>query len=89
MHISQHIRIVTYRIVEQRRLRRVCANAQTRQSLRCSLTQSLDADEDLDQSLDRWPRMGIQRRLLHTCDKYQTFVNWLNYYFDADAHMQF
>ena len=35
----------TYRISEQRRLRRVCAYVQTRQSLRCLYTQSMDADE--------------------------------------------
>ena len=37
---------------EQWRLRRVCAYAQTRQSLRCSHTQSIDADEDSDLNLD-------------------------------------
>ena len=42
----------TYRISEQRRLRRVCTYAQTRQSLRCSHTQSMDADESSDQTLD-------------------------------------
>ena len=30
----------------------VCANAQTRQSLRCLQTQSIDVDEDSDENLD-------------------------------------
>ena len=40
------------RIVDQRRLKRACAIAQTRQSLRCSHTQSIDIDEDSDQKID-------------------------------------
>ena len=39
----------TYRISEQHRLRRVCAYAQTYQSLRCSHTQSKDIDVVYDQ----------------------------------------
>ena len=39
-------------IVEQRRLRRVCANAQTRQCLRCVHKQSMDVDGDSDPNLD-------------------------------------
>ena len=42
----------TYRFVEQPRLERVCAYAQTRQSLRCSYTQIMQVDEDVKQSLD-------------------------------------
>ena len=37
---------------EHRRHRRVCAYAQTRQSLRCSHTQSMDIDEGSVQNLD-------------------------------------
>ena len=33
--------------VEHRRLKRACANAQTRQRLRCSYTQRVDVNEDL------------------------------------------
>ena len=40
----------TYRFVEQRRLMRACANAQTRQSLHRLYTQSMDVDEDSDQN---------------------------------------
>ena len=50
----------TYSISEQRRLRRVCAYAQTRQSLRSSHTQSRDTDEGSDQTLDNWPRWICQ-----------------------------
>ena len=39
-------------IVEQLRLRRVCALAQTRQSLCCSHTQSIDVDVYSDQDLE-------------------------------------
>ena len=44
----------TFRLGEQRRLRQVCAYAyaQTRQCLRCSHTQSMEVDEDLDQTLE-------------------------------------
>ena len=39
-----------YRIVKQRRLWRVCANAQTRLSLRCLYTHSMDVNEGSDQT---------------------------------------
>ena len=42
----------TFGICEQRRLRRVCANAQTGQSLSCSQAQSMGVDEGLGQNLD-------------------------------------
>ena len=38
-----------YRIIEQRMLRRVCANAQTHQSILCSRIPSMDVDEDWEQ----------------------------------------
>ena len=41
-----------YRIGEQLRFRRGCAYAQTRQSIRCSHTQTIDVDEGSDQNLD-------------------------------------
>ena len=41
-----------YRIGVQLRLRRACAYAQPRQSLRCSHTQNLDVVEDSDQNED-------------------------------------
>ena len=42
--------------IEQRKLRRVCANAQTRLSLCCFVTQSIDVGEDSYLNLDIWPR---------------------------------
>ena len=45
---------VPYHTVKQRRLRQVCAYTKTHQSLPCYHTQSMDVDEDSDQSLDLW-----------------------------------
>ena len=42
----------TYQIGDQRRPRRACASAQSRQSLRCSHTWSMEADEESDQKSD-------------------------------------
>ena len=44
----------THLILKQRRLRRACAFAQTRQSLRCLNTQSMDIYEVSDQNLGLW-----------------------------------
>ena len=55
----------TYRIVEQRELRWVCAYNQTHKGLRCSHTPSTDIDEDSDENVDVWPRLLRQHfRLL-------------------------
>ena len=45
----------TYRICEQRRFRRACASAQSRQNLRCSLIQALSQEEPSDRKPDLWP----------------------------------
>ena len=45
----------TYRICEQRRFRRACASAQSRQNLRCSLIQALSQEEPSDRKPDPWP----------------------------------
>ena len=45
----------TYRICEQRRFRRACASAQSRQNLRCSLTQAVSQEEPSDRKPDPWP----------------------------------
>ena len=42
----------TYHICDQRRLRRACASAQSRQSLRCSHPWSMEVDEGSDQQSD-------------------------------------
>ena len=45
----------TYRLCEQRRLRRACASAQSRQNLRCSLIQAVSQEEPSDRKPDPWP----------------------------------
>ena len=42
----------TYHIGDQRRFRRACASAQSRQSLRCSHTRSMEVDEGSSQKSD-------------------------------------
>ena len=44
----------TYRLCEQRRFRRACASAQSRQNLRCSLIQAVSQEEPSDRKLDLW-----------------------------------
>ena len=45
----------TYRLCEQRRFRGVCASAQSRQNLRCSLIQAVSQEEPSDRKPDPWP----------------------------------
>ena len=45
----------TYRLCEQRRFRRACASAQSRQNLRCSLIQAVSQEEPSDIKPDPWP----------------------------------
>ena len=45
----------TYRLCEQRRFRRACASAQSRQNLRCSLIQAVSQEEPSDMKPDPWP----------------------------------
>ena len=45
----------TYRLCEQRRFRRACATAQSRQNLRCSLIQAVSQEEPSDKKPDPWP----------------------------------
>ena len=45
----------TYRLCEQRRFRRACASAQSRQNLRCSLIQAVNQEEPSDRKTDPWP----------------------------------
>ena len=44
----------TYRLCEQRRFRRDCASAQSRQNLRCSLIQAMIEEEPSDRKPDPW-----------------------------------
>ena len=46
---------VTYRLCEQRRFRRACASAQSRQNLRCSLIQAVSEEEPSDRKPNPWP----------------------------------
>ena len=45
----------TYRLCEQRRFRRACASAQSRQNLLCSLIQAVSQEEPSDRKPDPWP----------------------------------
>ena len=45
----------TYHLCEQRRFRRDCASAQSRQNLRCSLIQAVSEEEPSDRKPDPWP----------------------------------
>ena len=45
----------TYHLCEQRRFRRACASAQSRQNLRCSLIQAVSQEEPSDRKPDPWP----------------------------------
>ena len=45
----------TYSLCEQRRFRRACASAQSRQNLRCSLIQAASLEEPSDRKPDPWP----------------------------------
>ena len=45
----------TYRLSEQRRFRRACASAQSRQNLRCSLIQAVSQEEPSDRKPYPWP----------------------------------
>ena len=50
---------------------RVCAYAQTRQSICCLHTQSMDVDEEPYQTLDLSPRIGVEWMFFRICIKYQ------------------
>ena len=45
----------TYRLCEQRRFRRACASAQSRQNLRCSLIEAASQEKPSDRKPDPWP----------------------------------
>ena len=45
----------TYRLCEQRRFRRACTSAQSRQNLRCSLIQAVSQEELSDRKPEPWP----------------------------------
>ena len=45
----------TYHLCEQRRFRRACASAQSRQNLRCSLIQAVSQEKPSERKPDPWP----------------------------------
>ena len=72
----------TYRLCEQRRFRRACASAQSRQNLRCSLIQALSQEEPSDRKSDPWPLWiagHAQLKFVMTeCSKTQIRLTWSN-----------
>ena len=71
----------TYRLCEQRRFRRACASAQSRQNLHCSLIQAVSQEEPSDRKPDPWPLWmagHAQLQFVMTeCSKTQIRVTWL------------
>ena len=71
----------TYRLCEQRRFRRACASAQSRQNLRCSLIQAVSQEEPSDRKPDPWPLWmagHAQLKFVMTeCSKTQIRLAWL------------
>ena len=72
-----------YRLCEQRRFRRACASAQSRQNLRCSLIKAVSQEEPSDGKLDPWPRWmagHAQLKFVMTeCSKTQIRLSRPNY----------
>ena len=70
----------TYRLCEQRRFRRACASAQSRQNLRCSLIQAVSQEEPSDRKPDPWPLWmtgHAQSKFVMTeCSKTQFRLTW-------------
>ena len=71
----------TYQIGDQRRLRPACASTQSRQSLRCSHTYSMEVDEESDQKSDILRhKMAAYARLKNEFtedEKYHNLMRWL------------
>ena len=75
----------TYRLCEQRRFRRACASAQSRQNLRCSLIQAVSQEEPSDRKPDPWPAWMVghaQLKFVMTeCSKTQIRLTGLYFAF--------
>ena len=81
----------TYRIGDNRRLRRACASVQSRQSLCCSHTWTMEVDEGSDQKSDikpHWMAAHAYLRNEFTEDKKcQNLIIWLTLYmFNCQWH---
>ena len=76
------MRLLVFIAFRARRLRRVCANAQSRQSLCHVKAYSMDVDEETQTkiySFALWIRgVGIWRKLKRIYDKYQNFIDLVN-----------
>ena len=74
----------TYRLCEQRRFRRACASAQSRQNLHCSLIQAVSQEEPSGRKPDPWPLWmagHAQLKLVMTeCSKTQIRLTGLIWY---------
>ena len=74
----------TYRLCEQRRFRRACASAQSRQNLRCSLIQAVSQEEPSDRKPEPWPLWmagHAQLKFVMTeCSKTQIRLTGLNWF---------
>ena len=68
--------IGTYRLCEQRRFRRACASAQSRQNLRCSLIQAVSQEEPSDRSLAPLNGWACAVKICH--DGMLEDTNWLD-----------
>ena len=83
----------TYRLCEQRRFRRACASAQSRQNLRCSLIQAVNQEELSDRKPDPWPLWmagHAQLKFVMTeCSKTQIRLTGLYYLTNSSADMLF
>ena len=75
----------TYHLCEQRRSRRACASAQSRQNLRCSLIQAVNQEDPSDRKPDAWPLWmagHAQLKFVMTeCSKTQIRLTGLIYFF--------
>ena len=73
----------TYSLCEQRRFRRVCASAQSRQNLRCSLIQAVSQEEPSDRKPDPWSlwmaRHAQLKFVVTECSKTQIRLTGLMY----------
>ena len=76
----------TYRLCEQRRFRRACASAQSRQNLRCSLIQAVSQEEPSDRKPDPWPLWmtghAQLKFVMAECSKTQLRLTGLKWYWN-------
>ena len=81
----------TYRLCEQRRFRRACASAQSRQNLRCSLIQAVSQEEPSDRKPDPWPLWmaghAQLKSVMTECSKTQIRLTGLKWQNTSDQHI--